>query len=258
MRIRIIPLTIGLCVSPVLLGGGCGESPEKDGAPPTGRLVIIGGGLRSDNTDVYQAVLDGRDGEGPFCVFPTASADPQGSMDSAISAFDAVGGDGIAKGIFLTVDNPEDAASPEIVTEIEACSGFYFVGGQQGRIVQLFRPEEGDTPAYQALLARNRAGAVVSGSSAGAAIMTDPRIGGGSSAGALQEGVRGDGEGEGVVLEKGLGLLETAFVDQHFLARGRWGRLLVAVLATDSFDLGMGNDENTALVVEGNSAWVVG
>ncbi len=104
----------------------------------------------------------------------------------------------------------------------------------------------------------NRAGAVVSGSSAGAAIMTDPMIGGGSSAGALQEGVRAEGEGEGVVLEKGLGLLETAFVDQHFLARGRWARLLVAVLATDSFDLGMGIDENTALVVEGDSAWVVG
>jgi len=107
-------------------------------------------------------------------------------------------------------------------------------------------------------MARYQAGAVVSGSSAGAAIMTDPMIGGGSSAGALEFGVRDEGEDGGVVLEKGMGFLSSAFVDQHFLARGRWARLLVAVLATESFDLGMGIDENTALVVDGDSAWVAG
>jgi cyanophycinase len=179
-------------------------------------------------------------------------------MESAISAFDAVGGDGTAQGVFLTVDNPADAALPEIVSQIEACSGFYFVGGQQGRIVQVFRPDEGDTPAYQALLERHGAGAVVSGSSAGAAIMTDPMINGGSSVGAITAGVRSEDGGEGVVLDKGMGLLAGTFVDQHSLARGRWARLLVAVLATEGYDLAMGIDENTALVVEGDSAWVVG
>jgi cyanophycinase len=191
-------------------------------------------------------------------VFPTASAEPEGSMGSAIRAFDAVGGAGTAVGIFLTVDNPEDAQLPETVSQIEGCSGFYFVGGSQFRIVQVFRPESGESPAFQALLSRHGEGAVVSGSSAGAAIMTDPMIGGGNSLGALSAGVRAEGGDEGVILRKGLGLWDGAFVDQHFLARGRWARLLVAVLATEGFDFGLGIDENTALVVDGNSARVAG
>jgi len=260
MKIRNLPLAICLWVSFGLVAcGGDGTGvPGEEGSTGPGRLVIIGGGLQAANTAVYQAILNGRSGEGPLCVFPTASANPESSMESAISAFDAVGGVGTTRGIVLTVDNPEDAGLPQIVNQIQACSGFYFVGGQQSRIVQVFRPGEGDTPAYVSLLERYAAGAVVSGSSAGAAIMTDPMIGGGSSAGALRSGVRDAGIEEGVILEKGMGLLESAFVDQHFLARGRWARLLVAVLATEGYDLGMGIDENTALVVDGDSAWVVG
>jgi cyanophycinase len=232
---------------------------ESDVQPdPRGRLVIVGGALQAENTEVYQAILEGRSGDGPICVFPTASAEPQESMASAISRIDAVGGPGTAAGIFLTVDNPEAAALPATVSQIEGCSGFYFVGGQQGRIVEVFRPYGGDSPAYGALMERYHAGAVVSGSSAGAAIMNDPMIGGGNSLGALAEGVRSGEDGEGVILEKGMGFLQNTLVDQHFLARGRWGRLLVAVLETESYPFGAGIDENTALVVEGPSAWVVG
>lgn len=246
-------------------GASCsGENPAQNGPGEVrtgdtyGRLVIIGGALQAENTEVYQAILDGREGEGPVCVFPTASAEPRESMESAIARIDAVGGAGTADGIFLTVDNPEAAALQETVTRIEGCSGFYFVGGQQRRIVEVLRPEEGDSPAYEALMARYHEGAVVSGSSAGAAIMTDPMIGGGSSLGALAEGVRSEGEEEGVILQKGLGLLQATQVDQHFLARGRWARLLMAVLETEAFTFGAGIDENTALVVDGQTARVAG
>lgn len=179
-------------------------------------------------------------------------------MASAVRRIDAVGGEGTAEGIFLSVDNPEDAALPDIVARIESCSGFYFSGGSQSRIVRVFRPDGVNAPAFETLLQRHAEGAVVSGSSAGAAIMTDPMIGGGSSAGALAEGVRDGDEEEGVILENGLGLWDGAFVDQHFLARGRWARLLVAVLETEGFDFGVGIDENTAIVVDGTSVQVVG
>jgi cyanophycinase len=256
MMTRILALSVAFTLA--ACAGGETGAPAADEGPQAGRLVIIGGGLQAENTPVYQAILDGRDGEGPVCVFPTASAEPEGSMASAVQRIDAVGGEGTAEGIFLTVDNPEDATLPEIVTRIESCSGFYFSGGSQSRIVRVFRPEGVPSPAFEALLERHAEGAVVSGSSAGAAIMTDPMIGGGSSLGALNSGVRGDGEEEGVILEHGLGIWDGAFVDQHFLARGRWARLLVAVLATDGFDFGLGIDENTAIVVDGTSARVVG
>lgn len=241
--------------------GGPEPSPNPDSMSTSGqpgRLVIIGGGLQEENTPVYRAVLDGREGVGPVCIFPTASAEPRASMQSALESFEAVGGPGAAKGIDLTLENPEAAILPGTVEEIRSCGGFYFVGGVQTRIVDVFRPGDGDSPAFDAVVERFEAGAVVSGSSAGAAIMTDPMIGGGSSEGALQEGIRWDEEGEGVVLEKGLGFLENTLVDQHFLARGRWARLLVAVLGRDEYAFGAGIDENTALVVEGDGARVVG
>jgi cyanophycinase len=265
MSLRTSWLRLGILSLVSLLLPSCGGEQSGPGpfgadAAPPGTLVIVGGGLRSDNTAVYQAVLDGRSGDGPLCVIPTASATPEPSMESAVSAFDAVGGPGTAVGVLLTVDNPEEAFAPERVDEIRSCSGFYFTGGVQTRIVQVFRPGEEDSPAFAALSQRHRDGVVVAGSSAGAAIMTDPMTGGGSSIGALLEGIRGseDEDREGVILEKGLGFLEGAFVDQHFLARGRWGRLLVAILAVDGRDFGLGIDENTALVVQGNMARVVG
>lgn len=266
MEARFSPRTKRLLHTSVLLlpvlGFGCvGEEPGPDSgaeAESSGRLVIIGGGLQAENSAVYQAILDGRSGDGPVCVFPTASAEPRESMQSAVARIEAVGGPGTAQGIFLTVDNPEEAASPSTVEKIQACDGFYFSGGVQTRIVEVFRPADGDTPSFHALMSRFESGAPVSGSSAGAAIMSDPMIGGGSSVGALTSGIRAQENGEGVILEKGLGFLENTLVDQHFLARGRWARLLVAALETEAYTFGAGIDENTALVVQGDSAWVVG
>jgi cyanophycinase len=259
------PLLKPLLLLTLFMGAceGRGSDERAPGHQPTraGDLVIIGGGLRADNSAVYMAVLDGRAGDGPLCVIPTASAEPESSMESAVTRFDELGGPGTALGILLTVDDPEDAWLPEVAEQIRSCSGFFFTGGVQTRIVRVFRPEEGDSPAFRALQERHAAGAVVSGSSAGAAIMTDPMTGGGSSVGALHEGIRwadGEEEGRGVILEKGMGFLDRAFVDQHFLARGRWGRLLVAVLGVEDRPFGLGVDENTALVVRGDSAWVVG
>lgn len=110
---------------------------------------------------------------------------------------------------------------------------------------------------------RFRAGAVVAGTSAGAAIMPPVMIAGGASADALANGtVHGDAAGddgpEGVLLEPGMGFYQGAVVDQHFLARGRIGRLLVAAVAGTEGGVGLGIDENTAVVVDGARARVVG
>ena len=236
-----------------------GSPALEEGIDPVGRLVIIGGALlKSEATPVYQAILDGRRGEGPLCVLPPASETPPSSMSNFVAVFDALGGPGTAQGILLTVDNREKADDQGVADQIKGCSGFFFTGGEQVRIVEVFLPEGRETLAYQAVWERFQAGAVVSGSSAGAAMMTNPMIAGGTSGEALQFGIR-SGEGEdGVLLSPGMGFLDNALVDQHFLARGRWGRSFVALLGSEGDPLGFGIDENTALVVEGDSAWVVG
>ena len=84
----------GSALLTLLLLISCGGAEED--TTTRGRLVIIGGGLQAENTAVYQAILDGRSGDGQICVFPTANADPQESMETAVSRIDAVGGAGSA------------------------------------------------------------------------------------------------------------------------------------------------------------------
>lgn len=231
------------------------ESLPEPGNP--GRLVIIGGALASDNEAIYRSILDAREGDGPICVIPTASADPESALASAVARFERWGGEHSALGLQLPAGEPSLADDPEIAGVIAGCGGFFFSGGVQSRIVDVFRPDGRSTAAYEALYARWRAGAVVSGSSAGAAIMSDPMIGGGSSAGAFRSGGF-SGPTNGVTLEPGLGFVSDVLMDQHFLARGRIGRLLVAVLAGDTPELGAGIDENTALILDGHRAHVAG
>jgi cyanophycinase len=262
-KLRWLGLLLPLLILPTCEGedrrpSSVGDETAVARKGEVGRLVIIGGGLRSENEPVYQAVLDGRWGEGPLCVLPTASGTPSSAMEGYVDAFDALGGPGTAEGILLTVDNRDEAASVETANRLRRCSGFFFTGGIQSRIVDVFLPGGEPSASYHALWERFQAGAVVSGSSAGAAVMSDPMIAGGSSGGALRRGIQSNSEGDGVWLAMGLGFLGSAMVDQHFLARGRWARLFVGVMGSEEDSLGFGIDENTALVVEGDSARVVG
>ena len=246
--------------------GMVGTSLNPVAPASRGRLVIIGGALSASNAPVYRSILDARLGTGPFCIFPTAGANPDSAMASPVATFERYAGPGTAIGVLVSSLRPETAHDPAVVAQIQRCSGFFFIGGVQSRVVSAFRPNGKATPAYDALIQRWREGAVVAGSSAGAAIMSDPMIAGGSSAPALARGVRritytaGDTDDStgGVTLAPGLGFFPTALADQHFLARGRYGRLLVAMLDQAQFDLAFGIDENTALVVDRDSLLVLG
>jgi cyanophycinase len=226
--------------------------------PGPGRLVIVGGGLSAENAEVYQAILAGREGRGPLCVVPTASADPAASMESSRAALARYAGSASVTGILLSRDDPSRANAPSVAEAIRGCSGFYFTGGVQTRVLDVFLPQGDTTAAFRALWVRWQEGAVVAGSSAGAAMMSGVMISSGSSEDAVRSGVAAQEDGEGVNIRAGMGFFTRGILDQHFLARGRIGRLVVAVLATDSLPVGLGIDENTALVVEGDSARVVG
>jgi cyanophycinase len=255
---------LAVVVSGCATAGTTGTAVTTGTAP--GRLVIVGGGLSGANEPVYRAILGGRRGDGPFCVFPTAGAEPDSNMASPVATFNRYGGPGTAVGVLVSSQKLETAHDPKVVEQIKKCSGFWFIGGVQSRVIAAFRPQGKSTPAYEALMQRWREGAVVAGSSAGAAIMSDPMIAGGTSGAAMATGVRrisyigGDADDTtgGVTIAPGLGFFDAALADQHFLARGRFGRLLTAMLELDQFDLSFGIDENTALVVDRDSVLVVG
>ncbi len=239
----------------------------RQASPKPGRLVIVGGALNANNEAVYRTILEARAGSGPFCVIPTAGATPDSAMDGPAAIFNRYGGPGTAKGVLISAKRPETARDPAVVAQLRSCSGFFFIGGVQSRVTAAFRPQGKSTPAYEAVMQRWRDGAVVSGSSAGAAIMSDPMIANGTSAVAFTRGVRRITDGaaqdpddttSAFNVSQGLGLFPAALADQHFLSRGRFGRLLVALLDLGTFDLAFGIDENTALVVDGNAVRTAG
>ncbi len=252
-----------------LLAACGGDAVPSADAGEAGRLVIVGGALAEENAPVYHAVLGALEGPGPLCVLPTASGAPEESMRTAVERFAAYaearaeGSEARAVvGLWITADNADAASDPGMVGRLSGCGGYWFVGGSQSRIVRAFRPGGGITPAYEALMMRWREGAVVAGTSAGAAMMSSASIAGGSSGDALAHGVArdadGDGEpdGPGVWIMDGMGFVPWAIVGQHHLARGRWGRLVAA--AIEERRLALGIDENTALVVDGGTARVIG
>lgn len=253
-----------LSAAGVILLVACGgeDAPPADGptaapADAHGRLVIVGGALAADNAEVYRAVLEGRNGPGPMCVIPTASGVPEESMASAVARFQEHGAAQV-EGIWITTENPEAANDSAVVAALGACSGYWFVGGVQSRVMDVFRPGGEPTRADRAIHERWRAGAVVSGSSAGAAMMPSRTIGSGSSAEAMEFGVTALEDGPGVWVMDGMDFVPWAIIGQHHLARGRWGRLVVATVEEPATTLGLGIDENTALVYENGVARVVG
>ncbi|MGH7460018.1 MAG: cyanophycinase, partial [Longimicrobiales bacterium] len=221
---------------------------------PLGRLVIEGGPKTPRHDAIYQAILKGRHGDGPLCIIPTSNHLPDSATAAEIKDFGAKGWGSAVVGIPLTVDKPEAAQDARIVAELNRCSGFFFLGGRQMRSSRVFRPDGKTTLALEAIRARYHAGAVIAGTSAGAAIMSDPMLNAGTNAASLERGVASGG----ITLVPGLGFFSGVLVDQHFLAVNRIARLLVTVLQVDAFDIGFGVDENTALVVEKGRAWVEG
>ena len=145
----------------------------------------------------------------------------------------------------LDVPDRARAADPATAARLDAATGVFFTGGNQLRITHLL----GGTPVDAALHRRRDEGLVVGGTSAGAAVMSGTMIVGGANEASPRAGA--------VEVGPGMDLLRGVLVDQHFTRRGRTGRL-IAALAKYPHLLGVGIDEDTALVVEGGEFRVVG
>lgn len=242
-------------VAPLALLGAAAAQAEG------GTLVIVGGGLDPANGEIYGALLKARpDGAPTIAIIPAASGESAASARSATRALERHGAkpeDFVTIRLAL-VDDPAtaevdesgwagNAYDPAEIAALERAGAIWFLGGDQARITALLLEKNGsDTPMLAAIRRRLAAGAVVGGTSAGAAIMSEGMIGQGDSLGALLGGK----VGEALELTRGLGFLKGALVDQHFGERARLGRLAVAL--TDPAQrqrIGFGIDEDTALIV---------
>lgn len=207
------------------------------GAAPKGHLVIVGGGGTTDAIVAKTIELAGGKGA-KMVVVAQASSRPEAG-DESVRFWKEKGVE-----IVVSIDLGDEPASRKA---IEVADLIWFPGGDQSRLMAGL----GMTALPAAIRARYEAGAVVGGTSAGAAVMSRVMIVGGETADLTI--VRSDT----VLTADGLGLWPDTIVDQHFVRRQRFNRLLSAVL--DRPDLvGIGIDEKTAVVVSGSSFEVVG
>jgi cyanophycinase len=218
---------------------------------PKGTLVIVGGGLRPDNAAVWEKIVELAGGKGArIAVFPTAAENPEREGRMAADYLVRYG----ARPFVVPVaprlagsDARKAADDPVLARQVREAGGAFFTGGDQARITGSLRRADGaNTEVLDALWTLYRRGGVIAGTSAGAAIMSstmfhDPPL---EVAPVLKDGVV-----DGKDIAPGLGFVgDDVFIDQHLLARGRFARMLPAMLSK-GYKLGLGIDENTAAVV---------
>lgn len=210
--------------------------------PEHGSLVIVGGALRDDA--ILERFLSLAGGpEAPLVIIPTAGGGPDHDYDrwyAGARRFRRLGAENLT--VIHTYDR-EEADTEAFAAPIAEARGVWFPGGRQWRLVDAYAGTRTERELH-ALLAR---GGVIGGSSAGATIQGEYLA-------------RGDTGGNTIMMgdhEEGFGFVRGVAIDQHLLVRNRHFDLLEIVAARPDL-LGIGLDEDTAIVVRGNGFEVIG
>jgi len=231
--------------------GGCKEQTEnplqEDGNRPSGKLFIIGGGDRGDS--LMMEMIDAS-GWKPGDLI-TAITLPSGWGDSAYiwlnDDFKRLTGQNCVK---------FDSSAVFVAEKIDSLrrSKIIFIsGGDQNVMMRLIKGSEVKAAIQDAY----HNGACVGGTSAGASIMSEKMITGDGLIDTVYESTFDILWKGNIELVEGLGLLDSVIIDQHFIARSRYNRLLSGVMENPGFQC-IGIDEATAILVSGDSAMVVG
>lgn len=208
--------------------------------PARGTLVIVGGGLRDEA--IVERFLDLAGGkDAPIVVIPTAGGGAE--YDQYWSGLRQFKEAGATRLTVLHTNDRAEADSEAFVQPIREARGVWFGGGRQWRLADSYL----ETRTHRELGALLERGGVIGGSSAGATIQGSYLA-------------RGDTKGNTIMMgdhEVGLGFIKNVAIDQHLLRRNRQFDLIEIVEARPEL-LGIGIDEDTAIVVRGNEFEVVG
>ncbi len=222
----------------------------QGGAPPTagtksfssvqGHLVIVGGAMR--DPAILQRFIELAGGpEASIVVIPTAGAEEK--YDATYPGLQQFREAGAKNLTVLHTRDRKVADSEEFVAPLKTARGVFFPGGRQTRLADAYL----DTRTHRELEALLARGGVIGGSSAGASIQASFLV-------------RGDTRGNEIMIgefTRGFGFLPNSAIDQHILKRNRQFDLIPIIEKFPEL-LGIGIDEDTAIVVTGEQFEVVG
>jgi cyanophycinase len=229
-----------LAFGSILVLGAVVLTAAQSIGPRAGSLVIVGGAMR-DPTILARFLELAGGPDAPIVVVPTAG--DAADYDQYWSGLRPFRENGARNLTLLHTRDRAQADSEAFVKPIAAARGVFFTGGRQWRLADAYLNTRTQRELQQ-LLDR---GGVIGGSSAGATIL-------GSFL------VRGDTKGNEVMIGDhvtGFGFLKNSAIDQHLLRRNRQFDLIEVIDKHPSL-LGIGIDENTAVVVQGDRFDVIG
>lgn len=199
-----------------------------------GNLIIIGGAEdKEGKKEILKKVCDCINKDNDMLLIATVATEyPKESEAKYREAFSNLGVKNIN---VLDISRREDSYDEKNINLVKKAKLVFFTGGDQLRITSLI----GGSPVFNELKNLIDRGIYVVGTSAGASVMSDTMI------------VEGEDEEDPkksiINMAPGLGLINNVIIDQHFIQRGRIGRLLAGV-AQNPQVLGIGIDENTAII----------
>jgi cyanophycinase len=206
-------------------------------------LVIGGAEDKVNGCGILSAFFESAGGKlATIGIMPCASQEPSVVGDRYYQIFQGMGAEQVQ---VLDIRQPNECDEERWLEILDNCTGIFVTGGDQIRLCDLIRGSK----FIESVKERVRLGTLVlAGTSAGAAIMGEKMISGGSS-----------GESPNpllVDLSLGLGVIPELLVDQHFHNRNRMARLISAIAAHPD-KLGIGIDEDTCAALRGDGIFEV-
>ncbi|MEO7102690.1 MAG: cyanophycinase [Gemmatimonadaceae bacterium] len=228
------------------------SSAAAQSAKPRGTLLIVGGGTQPHDLVVHFVGLAGGPGHARIAILPMASEESAESGAEKKAELDSLGADS-----FVIDVTRQQADADSIVKLLKTATGIWFPGGDQVRLAAHLQ----GSAALREIHSRYQAGAVVGGTSAGAAVMSDSMLTGNQFFPGMTESADSGNTPKRIgrhVIEivPGFGFLHGAIVDQHFITRARANRLFSVVMERPSL-IGVGINEGTALQVNPDGNWQI-
>ncbi|AMP97647.1 Cyanophycinase [Pedobacter cryoconitis] len=216
---------------------------------PKGSLFIIGGGDRSP--ELISALIKTANlrPDDYIIVLPMATAEPEASFEAIKTQLSAVAKNNIYSFNFAG----EKVRDQSWLDSLAGAKLVFITGGDQNRFMKVVL----NTPVYSAIHKAYQNGATIAGTSAGAAVMSKHMITGNQLLDNNYRETFNKLKADNIEFETGMGLLDSVIIDQHFIKRSRYNRLLSAITAYPGYDC-IGIDEGTAIIVQGKNITVAG
>lgn len=217
---------------------------SKTSKGPVNGTIIAIGGHASDEIFLPLVKKEAERTGVKLVVIPTARGDEFFEDDSTFiklkKRFAAYGFESVE---IVHTRSQETANKKEFVIPLQEANAVWIMGGRQWRLADAYL----NTLTHMELIALLQRGGVIAGTSAGATIMGSYMV-------------RGDTGGNTIMMgdhEESFGFLKNTAIDQHLLARNRHFDMF-EVLREKPGLLGIGLDENTAIIVKNNQIEVAG